>query len=240
MPVSINWARTRRLAPAMRTLPVSTVPTCNCSRMARMSCCRSRNCAAVFHATTRMPGTLVSAWISSSVRPSLKYSFSGLPPRSAKGSTATVITPASWPHGRSRAAAAQRQARRVAAGDELDEHRVGAAVAFVIGLQLGAQTARFHADDRVHARIVGRFAVEDFDADQVFLQFVGLAGQRAFHCQAQKSDHALGAGEKLVRQNLFQLLPDCGVRTLQVSSTAARCIKHYRRFMACAAIRFLL
>ena len=93
-PVSMSWARTRRLEPAMRTLPVSTVPTCNWSRMERMSCCRSRNCAAVFHATTRMPGTLVSAWINSSVRPSLKYSFSGLPPRSAKGSTATVMTPA--------------------------------------------------------------------------------------------------------------------------------------------------
>ena len=124
------------------------------------------------------------------------------------------MTPASWLHGgspRSRSCT-QRQARRVAAGDELDEHRIGAAIAFVIGLQLGAQTARFHADDRVHARIVRRFAVEDFHAEQVFFQLVRLPGQGAFHGQAQKSDHALGAGKKLVRQNFFQLLPDCGVR----------------------------
>ena len=93
-------------APEMRTLPVSTVPTCNCSRMECTSCCRSRNWAAVFHATTRMPGTLVSAWINSSVSPSLKYWFSGLPPRSAKGSTATVMTPASRAPARSAASRA--------------------------------------------------------------------------------------------------------------------------------------
>ena len=86
-----------------------------------------------------------------------------------------------------------------------------AAIAIVIGLQLGTQAARFHAHDRVHARIVGRLAVEDFHADQIFLQLVRLPGERALHRQAQKSDHAPGAGKKLVRQDLFQLLPDCGV-----------------------------
>ena len=115
MAVSMSWARTRRLGPAMRTLPVSTVPTCNWSRMERTSCCRSRNCAAVFHATTRMPGTLVSAWINSSVRPSLKYWFSGLPPRSAKGSTATVRTPASW-RGGARCAVSRGASRKVRRG----------------------------------------------------------------------------------------------------------------------------
>ena len=43
------------------------------------------------------------------------------------------------------------------------------AVAFVVSLQLGPQPSSFHTDDRIHARIVRRFAVEDFDADQVFL-----------------------------------------------------------------------
>src|SRR5260370_900599 len=114
--VSMSWARTRKLGPAMRTLPVSTVPTCNCSRMERTSCCRSRNCAAAFHAY-----------------------------------------------------------------------------------------------DRVHTRIVGCLAVEYFHADHVFLQLVGLPGERALHRKAQESDHAPGAGKKLVRQNFFQLLPDCDV-----------------------------
>ncbi len=64
---------------------------------------------------------------------------------------------------------AQAQARRVTAGEELDEHRVRAAVAVVVCLQLGSQPARLHAYDRVHARIVRRLAIEDFHADQVFL-----------------------------------------------------------------------
>ena len=105
----------------------------------------------------------------------------------------------------------QSQARRVAAGDELDEHRVGRAVAIVIGLEFGTQAARFHAHDRVHARIVGWLAVEYFHADQVFLQLVRLPGERALHRKAQESDHAAGAGKKLVRQDFFQLLPDCDV-----------------------------
>ena len=51
-------------------------------------------------------------------------------------------------------------------------------------------------------------ADEELDADAINT----LPGQGAFHGQAQKSHHALGAGKKLVRQNFFQLLPDCGVR----------------------------
>ena len=56
--------------------------------MLRTSCCRPLNANADVRETTRRPGTLASALISSSVMPSAKYSFSGSGLRLANGSTA--------------------------------------------------------------------------------------------------------------------------------------------------------
>jgi hypothetical protein len=36
---------------------------------------------------------------------------------------------------------------------------------------LDAQAARFHAHDRVYPRVVGFLAIEDFHAEQIFLEF---------------------------------------------------------------------
>ena len=55
-----------------------------------MSSSRPLSFADEFHATTRTPQIRVSSWISCSVNPSLRYSWSGPLPRLLKGSTATV------------------------------------------------------------------------------------------------------------------------------------------------------
>ena len=61
----------------MRTLPVKRRTNLQLPPDGSQVFLPAANWAAVFQATTRIPGSLVRAWISSSVRPSLKYSFSG-------------------------------------------------------------------------------------------------------------------------------------------------------------------
>ena len=101
--------------------------------------------------------------------------------------------------------------RGVAAGKKFDANGIVGAVGFVVGLELCAQAAGFHADNGIDAGIVVRTAVEDFDADHVFFEFVRVTAQRVVHREAQKSGHARGAGEKAVGQNFLQLLANSGI-----------------------------
>ena len=79
----------RSSSPDFRTLPSSTALTFSCWPICRMSVAFPLNAKADVRATIRRLGTRLSASMISSVKPSLKYSWSFCGLRSRKGSTAT-------------------------------------------------------------------------------------------------------------------------------------------------------
>src|SRR5881397_1449509 len=85
----MSWAVTRIRFPDLRTLPTRTVATFSVRPISRISRDWSLNAKAEVRAATRSERICESAAISSSVRPALKYSSSGLPPTFSNGSTAT-------------------------------------------------------------------------------------------------------------------------------------------------------
>ena len=99
----------RTRPPALRTLPSRTVETPSRSAIARMSSRRSLKRNDEVRAATRRPGTCASALISSSVIPSLKYSFPASELTLRNGSTATETgTRAASPETLPRSGAAER------------------------------------------------------------------------------------------------------------------------------------
>src|ERR1043166_6148526 len=72
----MSWAVMRSLSPALRTLPSSTVATCNCSPTLRkmLSSVLPLKAKQELRPGTRKPGTWASTLSSSSVMPSLRYS----------------------------------------------------------------------------------------------------------------------------------------------------------------------
>ena len=94
--------------------------------------------------------------------------------------TATVLRPASVAVS-DRFAAALRRApehRRVAALGQVDDQLVAVAFVAVVAGEPRAQPAGLDADDRIGARIEGRFLAEDLHADDVFLQIAAAARRR--------------------------------------------------------------
>src|SRR2546426_8956253 len=67
----------RRRSPDCRTVPSSTAETPSSAPIARMSCGFPLRANADVREAMRRPSTLVSALISSSLMPSLRYSLSG-------------------------------------------------------------------------------------------------------------------------------------------------------------------
>src|SRR4051812_28789578 len=90
----INCAVMRSLSPDRCTLPSSTADTFSNSPILRMSSFFPLNAHADVRAGTRNPGTFASPLSTSSVMPSLKYSFSLSPLMFTNGSTATDFCPA--------------------------------------------------------------------------------------------------------------------------------------------------
>src|SRR5213592_4444024 len=78
----------RRRSPDCRTVPSSTAETPSSAPMARMSCGFPLRANADVREAMRRPSTLVSALISSSLMPSLRYSLSGSALAFTNGSTA--------------------------------------------------------------------------------------------------------------------------------------------------------
>ena len=83
--------------------------------------------------------------------------------------------------------------------------RPGAGVVLV---DLGAKAPGFDAHDRVEPRIVVGSAAEDFDADDVFLDLIAFARERALDDEAEELGHPIGVGEPLARENALELAPD--------------------------------
>ena len=85
-----SWAVIRSRFPARRTVPSSTAETPSRAPRCRTSSRRPLSANTDVREATLSPSTLPSAWISSSVMPSLRYSFSGSPLALTNGSTAMV------------------------------------------------------------------------------------------------------------------------------------------------------
>ncbi len=84
----VSCAVIRSRVPAFRTVPSSTAETLSIAPMVRTSSRRPLNANTEVRDATTRPSTLASALISSSVIPSLKYSFSGSALALTKGRTA--------------------------------------------------------------------------------------------------------------------------------------------------------
>ena len=80
----------RSRSPALRTVPSSTSLAPSSAPMARTSCGLPFSANTDVRDATRNPSTFASASISSSVMPSLRYSFSGSGLALTNGSTAIV------------------------------------------------------------------------------------------------------------------------------------------------------
>ena len=80
----------RRLSPERRTDPSSTSDASSSAPIARTSCAFPLSANTDVRDATRRPSTLASAWINSSVIPSLRYSLSGSGLEFTNGRTAMV------------------------------------------------------------------------------------------------------------------------------------------------------
>ena len=83
-----SWAVMRSRSPDFRTVPSSTAETPSSAPMARISCGFPFRAKADVREAMRKPSTFVRALISSSLMPSLRYSFSGSALAFTNGSTA--------------------------------------------------------------------------------------------------------------------------------------------------------
>src|SRR5580658_5919742 len=89
---------------------------------------------------------------------------------------------------------------------KLDHDRVGGAAGPVILAELRPQTPRLDSDDRIHARIVLRTAIENIAAHGVLFQLICLARQSAFDGLPQEALQAYRAPEALAYQDSSQLI----------------------------------
>jgi hypothetical protein len=79
-------------------------------------------------------------------------------------------------------------------------------------VEAAAQAPCFDAHDRIEPRIVLVVAIEYFDADRVFLQLIGFAGERALNDMSEKPAHSTSPGKLLRRKNAVELRSDFGWR----------------------------
>lgn len=86
--------------------------------------------------------------------------------------------------------------RSVRASGEFDKDRVSASFQLVVGFELGTQAPRFDADERIDAGIEGRIAIEDLDANGVFLEPIARVFYGMFNRVSKKTAHAFGAREE--------------------------------------------
>ena len=101
--------------------------------------------------------------------------------------------------------AAPLELRGVSAARQHDAHLVGRAVAVVVLLEPAPQAPGLDAHDRIEARVVLVIAVEDLDADRVFLQLIGFARQRSFDHVAQEAAQSPGIRKALAGENAVEL-----------------------------------
>ncbi|HEY3179897.1 MAG TPA: hypothetical protein VGL25_13555 [Casimicrobiaceae bacterium] len=89
-----------------------------------------------------------------------------------------------------------------------DHERVFRTGAGVVLEQLGAELCCLNAHDRIDARIEVFSAIEDFDADPIFLQRLAAVALRSVDNKAEKAAQPFGTRERRTLQNPVQLGAD--------------------------------
>ena len=100
------------------------------------------------------------------------------------------------------------ECRRVAALWDVDADWVALPGPEIVALQPAAQSAGFHAHDRIGLRIEARVAPQDLEGDRVPVQAVGAAPQGFLDHEAQEPLEPVRSDEIGARQDPFQLLFD--------------------------------
>ncbi len=84
------------------------------------------------------------------------------------------------------------ESRNVAALGEFNNDGIVASFIRIVGGQLAAKAARFHANDGIHAGIVGRVAIEYFHRQHGFFDLIGFACQLLFDNEFEETAEAFG------------------------------------------------
>src|SRR5438309_1812260 len=189
--VDVSWAEIRRRSPARRTVPSSTQAAPSSAPMARTSCGLPLSANTDVREATRSPSTPARAAISSSVMPSLRYSFSGSGLALTNGSTAMQRTPAEAitpdPGERARDA-------------EVGEHRVAVREQDVLGLHVAM-------DESLAMRVVECHAHVTRDPDRLRewhppLTLQSLAQRAVRHVRCHIVERAVGLAGVDERQDV--------------------------------------
>ena len=94
--------------------------------------------------------------------------------------------------------------RRISTRWDADGHQIRRALGAIVRVQFLPQSAGFDAHDRIVTRIEADTAVEDFDAERVFLQRIVMAGQGVPNDALQEAAQTRTALERVARQQLLE------------------------------------
>ncbi len=92
--------------------------------------------------------------------------------------------------------AANPEMRDVRPAGIFEEQIVVRAICLIKGAKLGTDAAGFDADDGIEAGIVGDGAAKDLNAENIFFELAGSAGQPGFNGELQEPADARGADEE--------------------------------------------
>ena len=102
--------------------------------------------------------------------------------------------------------------RLVASFWKLDHDFVVLSFFAIVADEARSEAARLDTNERVHARIEGRFFAEHFDADEEFLQLVAAAAKHFFDDEGEKTLQTIDLAEGLAGEDSAKLLADLFVR----------------------------
>src|SRR5687767_9822993 len=100
----------------------------------------------------------------------------------------------------------ERRDRSVTALRQAQDDGVVAPFAGVVLGELRAQARGLDADDRIEAGVVTRVAVEDFDADDVFLEALAVACEALLDDEPEEPAHAPRVREHAAREQPAELV----------------------------------
>src|SRR5882762_4782138 len=93
------------------------------------------------------------------------------------------------------------EARNILAFRKLDHERIVTAAVVVVLLQLEPQPAGEHPDQRIPARVVGFRFVQNYSANYVFLEAVGVPLERLVDRKSQQTAQTFGSRKLFTRQD---------------------------------------
>jgi len=206
--------------PERRTLPTRTVETFSCRPISRTSygwpLSRARRAPGHYHQSIQFSS---AQWMSSSVKPSLKYSVIGLRAEVWRMEAPRSAPDRAVPAGAT-GSALFAEDRHIASLRKLD-NQLCRRCPSVVALQLSSVAgAPFHSNDRVHARIIRRFPVEHLDPpDHVLFELFPIGrSTRPFDREPGRKPAQFRAEEanSLLARNPLQVILDRSRRQRRV------------------------